>query len=276
MINKLIEEIIARLRSGFNGVISNPDNHIEAGPISPPGTGALPKIALYAGGYEINQTVRDDASSQPRPQPITQIIPVNVGTPQGPYSLSKTPLQGTLRCKIIFNKGAVDERKLTLQENADFTTDYSTAEVLFNTSIEEADEIVLDYSFVGVYTLREFQQSLLLDVYAASVSESEQLAALSSSMILTQQNELLDHFNVVDPTEYIANQYVTKHSLDRIDLMAGAPETQSNVYQYQSTFQVHGQIKYTKAIVDGFGLIEKVHSPGVDSEHPVDIEVNLD
>ena len=276
MINKLIQETIARLRTGFAGVIDTPASHIVAGPISPPEASALPMITLCAGPYEINQAVKDEASSQPRPQAMTQILSVDAENPQGPYHSDKTPLQGTLQCRIIFDKGTVTERRLALQENKDFTIDYSSADVTLVYPVEEADEIILDYSFVGVFTLREFQQRLLLDVFAANIAESEQLAALSSSMILTQQNELLEHYNFTDRTEYIANQYVASHTLDHIDMLSGAPESLVNASRYQSVFQVHGRIKHTKEIVEGFGLIEKIHSPGVVSDHPIDIKIVLD
>ena len=246
-----------------------------AGPIPQPDVGALPMIALYAGKYEINQNMKDGSSSQPRPQEIAQDIPVDSGSPQGPYGLVKTPLDGSLRCKIIFEKESLTERQLTLVENKDFTIDYQNATIAFSYDMTAAGHIMLAYSFVGVFTIREFQQLFLIDVYDEDMADVEQWTSLINSMVLTNQNELIEHYNFTDKTEYTANQYISTHTIDRIDLLAGAPEALNQAIKFQFTFQVHGQIKLAKEIVGGFGLIEKIHSPGSTSVHPVDIEIGL-
>jgi hypothetical protein len=108
------------------------------------------------------------------------------------------------------------------------------------------------------------------------MADVEQWASLINSMLLTNQNELIEHYNLTDKTEYTANQYLSTHSIDRINLLTGVPEALNQSIKFQFTFEVHGQIKLAKEIEGGFGLIEKIHSPGSTSVHPVDIEVGLD
>jgi len=276
MIQKLIQQIIVLLRESLTGSLEDSASHIVAGPIPPPATEMLPVIALYAGRMEVGRRAKDAGSSQPRPQEIRQEIIVDALNPQGPYVLSKTPLEKSVLCKVIFDNGALTERQIVLAEQRDFIVDYQNADILFSYDLSQADALILTYSFVGVFTIREFQQDFLIDVYDGASAGVEKWASLANAMILTSHDELIKNYNVTDKTEYLANQFISAHTIDRINLLAGIPDASQTVPKAQFTFQVQGQIKAVKEIVGGFGLITKIHSPGRISDQPVDIEVGLD
>ena len=163
-----------------------------------------------------------------------------------------------------------------MTENKDFTVDYQDASVLFSYDISGASNMVLTYSFVGVFTLREFRQDLLIDVYDSDMASIEQWVALICTMILTNHDELLEQYNQTDKTEYIANQYMVTNTISRIDLLEGIPDTSGSNPRFKLALAVQGQTKAVKEILDGFGLIEKVHSPGKISDHIVDVDIGVE
>jgi hypothetical protein len=276
MIHRLIQNLITLLRENFAGVITEPEKHIVAGPVAAPTAAELPIIALYLAKFEISQNFKETGSSQPRPQEFREEIAVNQSNPAGPYSLAKTPLEKSTLCKAFFDKGTIKERQKLLVENKDFAIDYQDASILFSYDLSNADSILLKYSFAGVFTMREFRQEFLVDIFDGDMAKVEKWASLATGMILTNHDELCERYNVTDKTEYVANQFITTHSIDHIHMLEGIPSNAGAIFKLQLQLKVAGQLKLAKEIIDGFGLIEKIHSPGRISEHPIDIEVELE
>jgi hypothetical protein len=277
MIHNLLDRIVQTLRQEFAGAMTNPTNRIVLGPVAVPGAGARPVIAFSPGKLEVAQGARDVSSSQPRPQEFVQETPVNPADPQGPYDLAKTPLLGSTLCKLILDKDTLDERQVLLQEDSDFSIDYANAEISFDTDISMADSILLRYSFVGVFTVQNFQQDFQADIFETSHSLSEKWAALVIAAILTNRDELLEHYNTTNQTTYNAGVFGSAHKLVQLYPVGYAPiQPAPNSVQWQLTFQVVGLLSLTKAITDGFSLIEKIRSPGRHSDFPVDIDAGLE
>lgn len=274
MIQRLIQNLITLLRGSFAGVIANPQNQIVTGPITTPTV--LPTIAIYADKLAISQNFKEASSSQPRPQEFRQEIAVNTAAPAGPYTLAKTPLEKSTLCKIIFDKGSLQERQTLLVENKDFSIDYQNATILFAYDLSKASHILLKYSFAGVFTMREFQQDFLVDIFDDDMGKVEKWASLTTGMILTSHDEQLEQYNLANKTEYVANQFLTTHTLDRIHLLEGVPSSAGANFKLQLKFRAAGQLKLVKEITSGFGLIEKIHSPGKISTQPVDIEIGVE
>lgn len=272
MIEQLIQQIVALLRQGFAGVISTPESRIVAGALTEL-TEPLPVIAVYPGKLTWSQSLVETSSSRPRPQEFRQDITVEAANPQGPYALTKTPLRGSTQGQIIFDLGAVAERRVTVLENKDFTIDYQTPAITFSADLAEASVVRLTYSFVGVFAVKEFEQRFLVDIYEADLALVEQWASLATGMILTNHDELIEQYNITAKTEYVANQFITRHTLDRLHILEGSPGRQESALTMQLTYKAIGQVTLIKEIIDGFGLIEKIHSPGQISEHPVDVEI---
>jgi hypothetical protein len=244
--------------------------------VNPPGAGALPVIALVPDLLEMASAARDVSSSEPRPQEFTQEIPVNLADPQGPYALAKTPLPMSTLCRLVLDKGTLDERRVLLQEDDDFTINYQDAEITFSAEISMASSILLRYSFVGVFTVQDFRQDFQVEIYEANHGLAEKWAALVMAAILTNHDELLEHYNTTNKTVYSAGALSSTHSLTQLQPLAGAPSATSSGVKWQLTFRVAGQLILTKAITDGFSLIEKIRSPGRHSDFPVDIDAELE
>jgi hypothetical protein len=158
-------------------------------------------------------------------------------------------------------------------ENKNFTVDYQSATILFSFDISEASDILLQYSFVGVFVIQEFQQDFLMEVYDNNMADVEKWASLAHAIITTNHDELIANFNFTDTAQYVANQFLSAHTINRIELITGVPDASRNEPGLRLTYKVQGQIKLVKEIVGGFGIIEKIHSPGRISDHPVDIEI---
>ena len=162
-------------------------------------------------------------------------------------------------CKVVFNEGQRTEQQVLLQEQKNFTIDYSEKKCSFTYDISQADSILFSYSFVSIFTLRNFQQELFIDVQAANSSQLEQLTALIAGCILTYHDQLIQAYNQ-DPTyktQYNAGGIGTVHYLNQIQFLEGKI-TSTPSLKTSLKFMVSGQLKATREITEGFGLIEKV------------------
>lgn len=275
MIQKLGEQIVSILRLGLQGEIPDPTTHIVLEPVSDPNSGDIPLITFAKGELATYQIANELSSSQPRPQSFQQSLAVDTLAPQGPYALDQTPLEGSMLLRVVYDKDTLTERSQLFQENKEYTIDYTTGQLTVSKDISDASDLLLTYSFVGIFTIKEFQQNFLMTVYSDSTSELEILTSLCLSMISTNHDELLTSYNQTDKTVYSANDYVSEHSLSHIQLLKGQVDFQNNILKEELHFLVKGQIKSIKTLSGGFGLIEKVHSPGIISDHAVDVEPNL-
>lgn len=275
MIHKLLEAIVTVLQAGFTGVIPTPASRITFGTVVVPNAGQLPRLAAYAGLLEINQIAGDTASSQVRPQELRERLTVNVVTPQGPYVLAKTPLEGSLSCQAVYEEGLVGERRQLLVAGKDFTIDFLNHSLTFSADLTGAGVLLVQYSFPGVFTVREFRQEFFLDVFDSNAADLERWTALSTAMVLTNHDALLETFNQINKTEHTANNFLSVHTIRHINLLDGVPALANSPFQMKLKFEVRGEIKSVKQIVGGFGLIERVHSPGK-TGGPVDIGANVE
>ena len=276
MIHKLLDRIVqilqVELASALPGTASA---HIVVGPVADPAAAALPFIALTPGALDLQAGARDASSSQPRPQPFTQEIAINPASPQGPYALAKTPLRTSMICKLILDGGTLDERRVLLIEGGDYTIDYQNAQIRFTADVAHAGGVALSYSYAGVFTVQNFRQDFLLEVYDATHAQSERWLALALAAVLTSSDELLERYNATDQTTYSAGALGSSHQLTQIQPVRCAP-AESAVSRWQMTFRVAGQLTLTRAAADGFSLIEKIRSPGRHSGQTVDIGVELE
>ena len=275
MIQGLISDIVAVLRTAYAGAFSgpgdSPEDHIVIGPDSP-NPSDLPYIAVYQGMMEVGTQFRDTISSEVRPQDIKESFTISGPSPPSTFSLSQTPLEGTAFCQLIYSVGTVNERKRTLVLNTDYSVNTAAPEINLNIDISDADRVVVTYSYAGVFTLRDFRQEFTIDVYHNSSSEIEEWAAITTTIILTHHNELLEDFN---STQYSMSQFVSQHSASQLIWLSGIPDHSSSPLKYTLTFQVAGQIKAIKTTIGDFGVIERIHSPGADSGHSIDIDPQL-
>ena len=276
MIQGLVERLLTILQQAFADGIADVDQHVVAGPVPAPDAAALPLIALSPGELELESRVRDESTSQPRPREIRETIATNETIPAGPYSLERTPLAGSLRCRVVFEQGQLAERSVTLTEGRDFTVDPAAPSIAFTGDVAGSDQIRLIYSFAGIFTVRELRQQLLADVYGQDAGTVEGFASLVAGVVLTDQDELLEHVNRVAPTTYAAGRYATRHVFDRLVLTGGAAvDSSDGIVHQRLRFRATGRLEATREVDGGFGLIERVHSPGRVSEHPVDVEPEL-
>lgn len=279
MIQQLIEIIITHLREHLAELMANekPEEHIVAGPAANPQPARLPLVALHPARFVVSQSSKDaNAAQQPRPQPTQARIPVDSARPQGPYRLAHTPLRQSARVDIILAEGMVDERRLMLIEGEDFDVDYREATLSLREQPDSAGLILLRYAYVSIFTVQEFQQELLIDIYDDDLRAVEPLASLISGIILTNSTNFIETFNTRAKTEYQAGPYATTHTIAQINLLEGLTNRLETIYSLQLKFNVIGQLMLIKEVVDGFGLIEQIYSPGKTPRPGVEIDVRID
>jgi hypothetical protein len=276
-----MQNLIAKIRdvlvATLEGVVPGAAERILAAPVSTPSANLRPLIVLSSGDLAMASQAPDNQDSRPRPQPHQQRIAVVPAAPQGPYVLQHPPLRGTVQATAVVAEGQVAERRLRLQETQDFAIDAAGPSITFIRDVSAASAVLVGYSFVGIFTVHDFQQTLVIEIIAADVPQVEQLASLTTGTLFTAQGELLDACNrdPVFQTTYTAGSVTTTHRLSRLHLltaqMAYAPSPKMTL-----NVRVSGQITAARALEGGFGLIEKVHSPGASSNLPVDVEIGLE
>ncbi|MFM6375509.1 MAG: hypothetical protein ACKPKD_18695 [Microcystis panniformis] len=240
-------------------VVSPAEQHIKAGPVDSNDSSNLPMIVITPGCFTISQQPGENTSNQPRPEEFREKLAVIQGKPLGPYILAKTPLQGTVQCQAFFAEGTLTEKQIWLQEKQDFTINYKTQECNFTYDISKAKSILFIYSFVGIFSLRNFEQELFIEVQAASTNELEKLTALIAGSILTHHDQLIEAYNqdTTYKTEYNAASLGILAQLRQIQFLAGNPADTSSI-KMKLKFLVTGQLKATRAISENFGIIEKI------------------
>lgn len=262
MIQNLVLRIISLLVETLASVVPSAEQKIKAGPIDSNNNSNLPTIVITPGCFTITQQPGENTSNQPRPEEFREKLSVSQENPLGPYSLAKTPLQGTVQCKIFFDEGTLTEEEMWLQEKQDFTIDYKTGKCTFIYNISKAKSILLIYSFVGVFNLKNFEQELFIEVQASSTKELEELTALIAGSILTYHDQLIESYNQ-DPTyqtEYNTASLRVISQLRQIQFLAGNPADTASM-KIKLKFLVTGQLKATRTIGEEFGIIETIKMP---------------
>lgn len=273
MIQQLIQLIINQLVAGLAGVIPTPASRITQGPVTPPLAAARPHIALQADALNWAQAAKDDTSGKPRNLSGRERIPVNVGTPAGPYALANQPLDGSVEVRVVYEEGLVDEYDEELLPGTDFTVNVPGSEVTILKTIDDASALRVTYTFIGNATVREFTQVLNLTVYLNGWSELNRVTGLTTAIVQSQQALLLEQFNFQTPTTYSANGFFCSVLLSKVNLvsMTMPPESSSgNIDDIQVVLSYHvvGTEQMGQSLSGGFGLLESIRSrdasgPGV-------------
>jgi hypothetical protein len=238
--------------------------------------GETPSVALYLGGTRINQTSMDTQSSAVRPQEQKDLFFIDVNTPQGPYKLSKTPLEGSITCRVFNNEGLVGERQRLMLDKKDFTIDYVNKHLAFSTSLVGAGTIHVDYLFPGVFTIKEFTQEFFIDVFNNPIADSERLTAVVNAVVLTNHDAILANFNELNRTQHSIGKYKSEHTLRSFHCLDMTPlDSEDSPSIWSLKYEAFGLLKVIKEIDGGYGIIQKVVSSGRVGEG-VDVVVNIE
>ena len=137
-------------------------------------------------------------------------------------------------------------------------------------------QVQLRYAFAGVFTLREFQQAMLIDVYGTDMTAVEKWASLTNAIILVSYDDILKSCNGYMKTVYQANGFVALHTIDHMQLMEGTPSLADTVAKMQLKFLVTGQLHWARETAVSPDLIKRIISPGTITEQSVDIDVGVE
>lgn len=267
MIQELLQLMIAQLTAGMAGEVTSPATRFVVGPVDVPALNARPIWALEAGALEVLQAAGDDATGQPRPLEARERLPVNGGTPQGPYVLGNPPLAGSVGVKVVHDEGLVTEYSETLLPGTDFTVDIPTQAVTLVPDIAAASALRITYSYVGNASVKEFEQQLQVCLYVDGWADADRLMGLPAAIIQSQQASLLEQFNFQTPTSFSANSYTCQAYIQKIKLLrfepvARVPEQAAGDVAVAMRYQVSGQMRLGQSLSGGFGLIQSIHTRG--------------
>jgi hypothetical protein len=285
MINFLISRMIAQLDADFNGT-GTPN--IVQGPVNPPTTG-LPQIVLSPGKLEMPPPFGDIPPGQMQPRETMDTFPVNTvsaDTIRGPYTLSQSALGGSVSCRFNWKQAGDDlEGKKQrvyprINHQGDgFEIDFATREVdvFYAASLPGVPTLEVEYNYPAVFTLREFQQILVLETFAANPIDAEKWAALATAVLTSRTSSLLDDANNT-ANFHSSGNYVARSLFNTFYLTDGSLDHPSdNVFRYSLNFNITGQFIPERTFTDNVEVIRKIFSPGHKGDPgTINIEVNLD
>lgn len=285
MINTLISKMIAQLDADFNGA-GTP--LIIQGPINPPSAG-LPQIVLSPGKLEMPPPFGDIQPGQMRPRETMDAFPVNTAsdvTIRGPYTIGQSALEGTVSCRFNWKQAGDDlegkKQRIYPRKNQQgdgFEIDYATrkVDVFYAAPLPGAPTLEVEYNYPAVFTLREFHQTLLLEIFAANPVDAEKWAALAAAALTTRTRTLLDDANE-SVNHHTSGLYLTRSLYNTFHLTSGLLDRATDiVFRYSLYFTVAGQLILERTFTDNVEVIRKIFSPG-HKEDPgtINIEANLD
>lgn len=278
MIQALLTDIALALRTAFTGhpAFGDPAEQIVIGPATPPDADTA-CMSLEQAELTVNLKGKDLASSTPRPIQNREEFGVSE---TGSYALTRIPLEGSLRARLVFPAGNTQ----LLTPEKDYQLDLNVPSITLEDTLDigRATHLQVTYSYVGVHTLRNFSQRFFLHVHApategaSSIDNVEIYSSIALSVILTHHDELLEAFNT---TQYHFADYTTEHRLSELAWLGQKLDASTSPDSFKFAFKVAGQLNFIREIMGGFGLIEQILSPEAfedDSGLPVDIRPSLD
>lgn len=225
-----------------------------------------PLIAIYQGKLKYNPDSRDLSESQPRLYKVRQTIDVEPSQSEEEYTLNNTPLEGTVEANLLSDTDTQDGRHIKPIEQTDLIIDYKKPAISFKTKFEFPGRVYLDYSYVGVLTTKEFQQELFIDFYDTDIAKVEKLNALTTGVVLTNYDDLIQTSNEGAQNRYPSDPVSVIPRIEGVDTLEAIPEIQENLCRLQLKLQVSGTLQIVKEIVDDLDFIKSIKSSGTAPE----------
>lgn len=266
MIQELIDLIIAHVRVGLAGEFNDLNSRVVRSPMSNPTLSERPKWGVEAKALRFQQSMTDDGSGTPRPVAARARIAVNPGKPAGPYPFGNQPLVETVEMKVIYDEGLVTERSETLLPGIDFSVDAQVPNFTVSKDIAGADVLRVSYSYVGISSVREFEQQFEIQFFAAGWNDFDKWVGLAAAVVQSRHAQLIDQFNFQNPTHISLNGFVSNPTIHQIKLrgiepLPPAPQQALTDLNWVMHYSVTGQLLLGESLSGGFGLIESVHTP---------------
>ncbi|WP_424103246.1 hypothetical protein [Moorena producens] len=107
-------------------------------------------------------------------------------------------------------------------------------------------------------TSREFKQEFFIDIYDADLTNLEKLASLTTGIILTNNKELIETYNLSTANNYQAQQTATTHRISQITILEGSYDYLNNTPKLKLKWQVIGQVNFSKTITEFVAPIEEI------------------
>lgn len=277
-----VNRVISRLQNDLSG----PDKPVLVlGPIAPP-SGTQKRLVVSAGKMDMQSVFGDAPPGQVRPRERRESFSIDINNIQGPYTLSQEPLEGTLSCRLVWKqpgdnlegkKTRVYPRKGNIGDGFSINYLAKTLRVFHAAPLSGTPTLEVEYSYPAIFTIREFNQVMVLESYAGTPDEAEKWAALATGILVSNTPALLEATNGSGNVHSNGN-YLTEHLISQFHPVDGIMEqVGDNLFRYTVHFHTQGQVIMVRAMTEAANVIEKIYSPGKRTEDgPVTIDANLD
>lgn len=236
--------------------------------------GATPPVQATARGemYELDANSADAVGSEPRPDDQTDDLPFDKDKPAGPYTLSKPPVPGPRRVRLVSKLGdRIALRDEEVQWDADHPQRFTLA---LRPERDPADfeGVQVLYSIVAVFVKLKFAQSFTLQLQSSDAGKLERAESLSLAVVALNRQRLVES-SLRDFTE---GDYGARVEVKSLQLVKG---TTGEAGQRLLHFHAEVELKATRALAADEGKpIERILTGGRPSnpQRPVDIRIDVE
>jgi hypothetical protein len=133
----------------------------------------------------------------------------------------------------------------------------------FELNIRSQERGFVETAIAPITVVREFRQSLGIEIFGSTAPEVESLVSLAIAILLTNHDAILEDYNTgqsseVSKTEYHTAGFTTLHHLSQFRLLGGIPleaETGAGIWL---KFEVVGQLQMTQNAPESQRVIETI------------------
>ena len=236
--------------------------------------GATPPVRTSAVSdlYELDANSAEAVGSEPRPDDQTDDLPLDPQKPAGPYKLSKPPVPGPRRVRLISKlKDRIPLREDEIQWDANDSQRFTLA-LRPERDPNDFDGVQVLYSIVAVFVRVKFAQNFTLQLQSSAADKLAQAEPLALAVIALNRQQLIES-SLKDFTEA---DYGARVEVKSLQLVKG---TTAEADKRLLHFRAEVELKATRALAADEGKpIERILTGGrpVNAQRPVDIQIDVE
>lgn len=248
-----LDQIILLLKSGFGRTISDQKSNLVKAPNALPLSG----IMIRSGELKVEQTGQDKVEKDAHPVRFREEFKVIKNKLSGPYELDLTSISERLSCKVVYPLSGDEIEEQEFHYGTDFSKNENN-ELIFNKSLTGASLFYVDYEVSGTSTSSNFSQEIYLDIYDDDPMTTDKYGSIATSVLITNQVELLDRFNTLKSAEYGGTRFKSLHRIAALHWCSAIPQNGENNLRLTLQFQIEGHIQHIRIMNEEIATIKEV------------------
>jgi hypothetical protein len=239
------------------------------------GTSPPVSLAVERAALTVEALPQSTADAEPRSHDGFDLLPLNVTTPAGPYTLTQPPVPGPRRVWLQGDLGRITFKDSDISwsdtDPRQFTLDLAGRDLTGMTHVG------VRYSVIAVRTNLQAVQVVRVVLSSTDAGDLESAEALVLAVLTLELNAVSD----ASAAEYADGDYSANVTTEAVEL-TGTPSTPPAAADTdERVVEIRARLRLDvgRALHDDEGQpIERVRTPGlpVRPGHPVDVRIDVD